>query len=109
MPFVHFDSKFAPCAFLIVKDGGDPYTEADTVLIQTDWDYPAVASRMGWTKASVAPHLKCKHEGTDGTVKCRGPQGCGLEPGDFISAAYDYIREHQGETFADLEEYFEAC
>jgi hypothetical protein len=34
-----------------------------TILIQTDWDYPGVASAFGWT-----PCKECRF--TDGTVDC---------------------------------------
>ena len=121
MPFVHFDSKYAPCAFLIVKDGGDPYKETDTVLIQQDTDYPGVASRMGFSLRSVSkpcavcdeegdsqddcPHQKpyCFHTGTDGTITC---PDCGLTASDFIAAADAFLRDNAGETFADLQDYF---
>lgn len=85
----------APCAFVI---GGDLY--------QTDWDYPAGASRCGWSiqrvqmRGGKAQHLArrprhgCSHSGTDGTVDCRE---CGVTALDFIRAAgrfLDSIAEH---------------
>ena len=93
MAYIYFDSTYAPCAFLIVRDGGDPYKEQDTVLIQTDWDYPGVAGRMGFSLC---------HSDTDGTVDC---PVCGKTAGDMISSAYDHIADHAGERFVELDEY----
>jgi hypothetical protein len=94
MAFLHFDSRYAPCGFLIVRDGADPYSAdpADTVLVQSDWDFPGVASRIG-----LAP---CDCGRTDGTVDCRHKTAT-----EMISAAYDYCRDRAGEPFADLDEY----
>ena len=91
MAYVHFDSSYAPCGFLIVKDGGDPYSN-DTVLVQTDWDHPGVASRMGY--------VPCECGATDGTVDCEHKTAS-----QMIADAYDYIREREGKTFAELNEY----
>jgi len=106
MAYVFFDSGYVPCGFLIVKDNGDPYSEQDTVLIQTDWDFPPVAQRMGFTLKS--DHELCKENccETDGTVNCNI---CGKSCSDFISEAYDYINDHEGETFEELDEYFYDC
>lgn len=95
MAFIHFDSKYAPCGFLIVRDGADPYSDdpSDTVLVQSDWDFPGVASAMGL--------IPCECGATDGTVDC--PHKTTTE---MITAAIDFIREHAGETFASLDDYF---
>lgn len=93
MAFVYFDSSYAPCGFLIVKAEGNPYKESDTVLIQTDWDYPAVASRMGF--------VVCECGATDGTVDCEHKAAS-----DMIGQAYDFIREREGEEFPELDDYF---
>lgn len=93
MAFVHFDGSYAPCGFLIVADGADPYAD-DAVLIQTDWDHPSVASSMGW--------IPCECGGTDGTVDCKA---CGRTASDMIAEAYDFIRERDGESFPTLDEY----
>lgn len=92
---IHFDSGYAPCGFLIVREGADAYSDApaDTVLIQTDWDWPGVASSMGWSPC---------HDCTDGTIKC---DVCGRETGDHMRLAYDFIREHTGEQFESLADY----
>ena len=94
MAFVHFDSGYAPCGFLIVKDGGDPYVDVDTVLIQADWDYAGVASSMGWQA--------CDCGDTDGTVPCEHKPNVA----DMLSSAYDHIRAHEGEAFETLDDYF---
>lgn len=95
MPRLHFDSSYAPCGFLIVQDGANPYSDnpADTILIQSDWDYPGVASRTGF--------VPCSCGATDGTVDCPHRTAS-----DMISAAYDWLRDRDGESFPDLAEYF---
>lgn len=93
MAFIHFDSKYAPCGFLIVPDGADPYNDSVTVLVQFDWDFPGVASSMGFVSCE-----KCSD--TDGTVDC--PHHTASE---MISAAYDFIRDHADEPFSALDEY----
>jgi len=104
MATVFFDSTYVPTGFLIVKKHGDPYKESDTVLISVDYDYPSVASRMGWSVAYVVPGYRhCVHRGTDGSVDC--PK-CGLTASDFINAAYNFIRDNRNKEFPELEEYF---
>ena len=93
MAFIHFDSRFAPCGFLILRDGHDLADLEQSTLVQTDWDYPAIASAMGWQPC---------HDGTDGTVKC---DQCGKTASDLIGAAFDHIEAHEGESFAALDEY----
>ena len=92
MAFVHF-SDFTPCAFVIVRDGGNPQSESDSVLIQTDWDHPGVASCMGWSPC---------HRETDGTIDC--PE-CGTLASAMIMAASEYIYERAEESFPQLDEY----
>ncbi|MBU1173664.1 MAG: hypothetical protein KKD44_29185, partial [Proteobacteria bacterium] len=92
MAYLHFDSKYAPSGFLIVPDGGDPYGR-EAALVQSDWDFPAVASAMGWT-----PCEKC--DLTDGTVDCAHRTAT-----EMISEAYDFCRDHEGETFRALDEH----
>jgi hypothetical protein len=112
----------APCCpGEIVNDDGR------TLLVQTDWDYPRTAVSFGWSLRQVqrcpscgktadgpAPnhgtmaHCSscdhawedglCDHDGTDGTVPCRN---CGCTQTDFISAAYDWLRENDGATAND--------
>lgn len=54
-------------------------------FIQSDWEYPATASRFGF--------IPCKCGATDGTVDCSHRTAT-----EMISAAYDYLVEHVGET-----------
>jgi hypothetical protein len=93
MAYAYFDSKYAPCYFLIVPDDGDPHGE-DAVLVQSDWDFPGVARNMGWTP--------CECNATDGTVPCHV---CNRQVGDMIAEAYDFIRAREGERFETLDEY----
>ena len=109
-----------------------------SILIQTDWDYPSVASSFGWSlrqlqKCPTCGKLHkdvlvrgghecwdcddcdenpdgytigintCEHDGTDGTVDC---PNCGLTAGDFISAAREWLEDHDGAT-ADDPGYFD--
>ena len=96
-----------------------------SVLVQTDWDCPSVATSFGWhldrvQRCTSCGHLEteaecgepsynwecpdcgetvpyCDHSGTDGTVDC----GCGLSAGDFINAARDWLAENDGVTAED--------
>jgi hypothetical protein len=105
MAYVEF-SSYAPCGFLIVLDNGDSRDDNQTTLIQSDWDYPGIAESMGWSLTAVQPdaedHDHCEHKSTDGTVACKE---CCISASEFISAAYDYIREHSGENFESLDAY----
>jgi hypothetical protein len=96
MAYVHFDNKYAPVGFLVVPDGGDPYAD-DTPLIQSDWEYPAVARDMGWTSC-------CEDTNSDGTVDCRV---CRKTASQMIKEAYDFIEAHAGESFESLDQYLE--
>ena len=95
MASVFFNSSYVPCGFLIVADGEDPYGK-HTALIQLDWDYPSVASRMGW--------IPCKCGSTDGTVECKA---CHRKVGEMIMEAYGWILDREGESFEQLDEYLE--
>ena len=98
----------------------------DRILIQTDWEYPAVANNFGWSLRTVqrckecgrvdtAIHggrwecaecgnwnKTCDHDSTDGTVDC----GCGVTAMEFISAAGEWLRDNHGAT-ADDPGYFD--
>ena len=104
--------------YLLVADDGQD------LLIQTDWDYPAVASNLGWAPRliQICPECKdalrvdrdcvlaachacgdrilrvCDHDGTDGTVAC---PDCGIGAGAFIGAAQEFLDDHIGESFDD--------
>lgn len=114
----------APCSVKIVAaDGRDR-------LIQMDWDWPGVAANFGFSLRSiqrcqrcghtlaVAPNCKqfdcngvcddligqcCQHSGTDGTIDCKD---CGLQAGDFIAAAREWMDNNDGAE-ADDPGYFE--
>ncbi len=96
MAFTHFDSKYCPSGFLIVPDGVDPYDDDRTVAIDSDWDFPAVASSMGWQA--------CECGRTDGTVDCID---CKRQVSAMISEAYDYIEHRAGEPFPTLDDYLD--
>lgn len=84
------DSKFAPCGFIVMRAPFDMRDEPNTVLFQTDWDFPGLAQTFGWSlsKRQNPGHEFCEHSGTDGTVTC---PDCGLTPDMMISAAMDYL------------------
>lgn len=96
MPSLFFDSRYAPSGFLIVADGANPYSDnpADAVLIQSDWDFPAVASRCGF--------VPCDCGATDGTVDCEHKAAA-----EMIESAYDWLASRDGESFPELSDYFE--
>jgi hypothetical protein len=65
------DGEYAPCCYLICRVTGEPGNydwdtrdESNTVLIQTDWDYPGIASTFGFV-----PCESCGGQ-ADGTVDC---------------------------------------
>ena len=68
--------------FLVVaEDGRD-------LLVQSDLDYPGVASTFGWTPCSCGA--------TDGTVDC------GHRTADeMIADAHDFLRAHVSDTADD--------
>ncbi len=72
------------CYLLTAEDGRE-------VLIQTDWDYPGTAANLGF--------IPCECGTTDGTVDCRCPRK--RKAGDMISAAADFLDDHDGESFDD--------
>ena len=100
--------------------------ERQTILIQTDWDYPPTAQTFGWSLRSVQRchvcgtvdtavngeswecaecgnrNRTCRHDSTDGTVDCP----CGVGAIEFISAAGEWLRDNHGAT-ADDPGYFD--
>lgn len=73
----------APCCIRLVADDGRD------ILIQTDWDWPGVASNFGWV-----PCLECND--TDGTVDCAHATAT-----EMIQDAGNWLQEHDGESFDD--------
>ena len=61
----------------------------EDILIQTDWDYPGIASNFGWSH---------EHGETDGTVDC---PVCGATAGDMIAEAQEVLDDNIGQTFED--------
>ena len=88
MAYLHFERGFVPVGFLIVRDGIDPHREApgDSVLIQSDWDYPGVASAIGFDQSRLFHNRRP-------TI------------GEVISAAYDFLYERHGQSFPQLDDY----
>ena len=68
-------------------------TGDESVLFQTDWDYPALASALGWRGLRSK---KCPHDSTDGTVDCHT---CGKTASQFIAEAREWLSDHVGQTF----------
>ena len=93
----------APCCpGEILGDNGE------SSLVQTDYDYPGVASTFGWNIVDVQPDddddrvlcrdSQCDHSGTDGTVDCND---CGMTASEFISAAGEFLADNDGATVDD--------
>lgn len=70
-------------SYLLVADNGRD------VLIQTDWDFPSIASNLGFT-----PCQQCGE--TDGTIDCRHRTASAM-----IEAAREFLDDHIGESFED--------
>jgi hypothetical protein len=92
---IHRDGNYAPCGFLLCRvldDNGtyEPYSDnsTETILIDYDWDFPDLASNWGF--------VACECGETDGTVNCKH-----RKTGDMISAAFDWLEDHQGEAVND--------
>jgi hypothetical protein len=58
------------------------------ILIQTDWDFPGVASTFGWSP--------CECGRTDGTVDCPHRAASAM-----IAEAAQYLDDHVGESVDD--------
>lgn len=106
----------APCQGQILGE------DDQSILVQTDWDCPGIATTFGWDKTSIqscvdcghvtddederedhCPHCdstyrNCDHTFTDGTVDC---PDCGLTAGEFIGAAQDWLDDNDGATVED--------
>lgn len=71
-----------PCAYILRAESGQ------TVLIQTDWDFPGAASTFGW--------MSCDCGATDGTVDCPHRTATAM-----IADARRFLDEHVGATADD--------
>jgi hypothetical protein len=70
---------------------------------QVDYDFPDLARTLGWN--GKIGRERCRHSGTDGTVKC---PDCGRTAGEFISAAQAWLDRHNGCVFRNKgQEYFD--
>ena len=69
--------------YLVVND-----ETGESILIQTDWDYPGIASTFGF--------IPCECGETDGTVDC--PHKSATE---MINEARDYLNSCIGESVDD--------
>jgi DNA-directed RNA polymerase subunit RPC12/RpoP len=115
-----------PCEIVPEHANGRVNQDLDPILVQTDWDYPSVASSFGWSTTAVQQCRKCRkaldvsEEDGDEAVQCSecgfrkrkakqnvfclhdGTDGtvpcpsCGLDAGTFIAAAYDFLRDNDG-------------
>ena len=64
------------------------------ILIQTDWDYPGLASSFGW---SPCTHCRQGCRGrTDGTVDCAK-----RSVGQHLTSAVKYLDAHIGDSIND--------
>jgi hypothetical protein len=72
-----------------------------SLYIQTDWDFPGIATSFGWIPKK---YRKCRHSGTDGTVDC---PDCGRSASDFISEAWDYLAKNEGKIITDPGYFFD--
>lgn len=118
MPQITWNTNVnAPCCpgEILSEDG-------QSLLIQTDWDYPSVASTFGWDLVrvqrcnecggrAVGPNVLhcqecdhaddgacCRHGHTDGTVDCCE---CGVTASEFIKAAHEWLEDNDGATVDD--------
>lgn len=79
------------CLKIVAADGRD-------LLVQTDWDYPGVATSFGWDISTVNQDRGCNHEGSDGTIDC---DSCGTTADEFIQAARQFLDDNDGATAED--------
>ena len=68
--------------FLLVAQSGRE------ILVQTDWDFPGLASTFGWSPCSCGA--------TDGTVDCAHKTA-----DEMIAAARDFLTAHVSDTADD--------
>lgn len=73
----------APCCIKLIADNGED------ILVQTDWDYPGIATTFGWNSP-------CKCGASDGTIDC----DCATAA-EMIGQARDYLYENDGMEVED--------
>jgi len=80
-------------------------TGSESVLFQTDWDFPGLAQSLGWNIIKAHKRNCADTHGTDGTVTCAG---CGLGASHFIAKAQAWLDKRIDSVLrADCEAYFE--
>lgn len=62
--------------------------DGQEILVQTDWDFPGLASTFGWSA--------CRCGATDGTVDCRHKTA-----EEMIADARDFLTAHVGDIADD--------
>jgi len=72
-------------------------TGNESVLFQSDWDFPSLASSLGW-RMRLGRGDRCSHSGTDGTVRC---PDCGATATQFIDAAREWLDGQCHRAFND--------
>jgi hypothetical protein len=72
-------------------------TESRSILVQEDHQAVGVAPTFGWSVRDVGDG-ECDHDGTDGSVDCKE---CGTKAIEFISAAIEFINDHDGDVAED--------
>jgi hypothetical protein len=89
----------------IDEETGVYLTDDDhSMLVQTDWDFPSLASAFGWSMRNVQSEdvahatSPCRHSSTDGTITCGD---CKLTAGDFINSAREWLDENIGKIVED--------
>ena len=98
---IEHGGRYALVSFLLcrVNDVGewDKYNDEETVLFQTDWDFPSLASCFGYV-----PCENC--DTTDGTIDCAHKTAS-----EMIANAYDYLSALSGEAIETdtVAEYFQ--
>ena len=95
------DPQYAPCGYLVCRVHGEPghydwstRDDNNTVLVQTDWGFPSLASAFGF--------VPCECGRTDGTVDCEHKTAT-----EMITAAADWLDDHCGIVFIEDPGYFE--
>ena len=90
------DAPGCPCEIVLLGDDGK---HVDSVLVQTDYEFPNFASTFGWSVSDVQGSIEdCQHDNTDGSVKC---SCCGLSASAFIESAREFLSDNDGLTADD--------
>jgi len=85
---IEVDQQYAPCGYLVVERGYTTRDDEHTILIQSDWDYPSLASNLGY--------VACECGATDGTIDCQHKTAS-----EMIEDAIDFLDDNLGVEFDD--------